>query len=221
MQMIRIAEHSIVLSVSYDKTADCVAGIRRLYHSLQQNPPEGVVSIRPGLDALLLEYDSNESLAQSINLLERMQHRETPGFPTATAVLQVPVCYDLGYDLESISAQTGLSREEVVALHTSQEYQVWMIGFMPGFPYMGELPAGLQIARKSAPDLLVPGGAVAIADEYVGIYPFDSPGGWHVIGRTPIKILDYEREIPCTFQYGMKVRFMPVSYDEFERIQRT
>ena len=82
---------------------------------------------------------------------------------------------------------------------------------MPGFPYLGELPAELHLPRKANPDLKLPAGSVAIAEEFVGVYPFDSPGGWHVIGRTPLRLFDYKRSEPSLFHYGMSVEFYPIS----------
>jgi KipI family sensor histidine kinase inhibitor len=95
-----------------------------------------------------------------------------------------------------------------------------MIGFMPGFPYLGELPAELRLPRKSAPDPRLHAGSVAIAEEFVGVYPFDSPGGWHVLGRTPLQLTDYNREDPWIFRYGMSVRFFPITKMEFNNIKR-
>src|SRR4029078_5470972 len=124
--------------------------------------------------------------------------------------LDVPVCYELGSDLDEVCARTKLSQDQVIELHTSKIYSVWRIGFMPGYPYMGELPQQLQLPRKNKPAQGIPAGSVAIADEFVGVYPFESPGGWHVIGRTPWRLIDYSRENPSLFTYGMRVRFYPI-----------
>jgi len=207
MKIRHIAENAVVLSVSYGTTAECVAEIRRIYNSLQRCQLPGLISIRPGLDCLMLEFESPVNVDSII--LEGEAVKQEP------RSISVPVCYELGTDLDDVCSRTNLSREQLIELHMSRTYSVWMIGFMPGYPYMGELPQQVQLPRKTKPAQNVPAGSVAIADEFVGIYPFDSPGGWHVIGRTPLKLIDYSRENPSLFQYGMNVQFYRISEREF------
>jgi inhibitor of KinA len=217
MQIRNCGEQAVILSVSYDKTIDAVAEVRRIYDSIRNHPHPAIESVRPGLDCILIEYSSEdiqEWLAQWSS-----EGGDQGGRTQKTRKLEVPVCYDFGEDLPGISAATGLEREEIIRIHSSSNYQVWMIGFMPGFPYLGELPRALQIRRKNTPGIAVPAGSVAIAEEYVGIYPFQSPGGWHVIGRTPLQILDYTMPVPWTFDYGMEVKFVPITPTEFERMK--
>jgi inhibitor of KinA len=221
MQIEHAGEESVVLSVSYEQTRDSVQAVQLIQNFIDTHPHPAIQSIRRGLDCILLEHSNNRSFDDWLDELQRTDLQisltETPN----ASLFVIPVCYDFGYDLPAISDQTGLSASDIIEAHSSGTYSVWMIGFMPGFPYMGEVPQKLQLQRKSAPDPHVPSGSVAIAEEYVGIYPFDSPGGWHVIGRTPLKIVDYSRHIPWIFDYGMQVRFEPISADEFERIERS
>jgi len=216
MQIRNCGEQSVILSVSYDRTTEAVSAVRRLYGYIQNHPHPAIESVRLGLDCIYIEYSSDEiqewlvQLNSAVDKPGEMPHREI--------ALEVPVCYDLGEDLPGISATTGLKLEEIIRIHSSPTYQVWMIGFMPGFPYLGELPRELQIHRKDTPSTVVPAGSVAIAEEYVGIYPIQSPGGWHIIGRTPLQILNYNRKIPWTFDYGMDVKFVPITVSEYERI---
>ena len=218
MEIVHTGENAVVLSVSYDKTRDCVAAIRRLLQFVREHPHQAVISCRPGLDSLLIEYSQDRSFSTWLEALGRLD-LGSPALPKEENACIVPICYDFGYDLPRVGAETGRDPEEIIQMHSSTEYQVWMIGFMPGFPYMGELSPELQLERKKNPDPVIPAGSVAIAEEYIGIYPFDSPGGWHVIGRTPWKIIDYSREVPWTFKYGMNIRFQPISTQEFERMK--
>jgi KipI family sensor histidine kinase inhibitor len=219
MEIVQTGEQAVVLSVSYEKTRDSVEAIRRILDWIREHRHPAVTSFRPGLDSLLIEYSSDPSFPEWLQALSQIDvYSSAP--PRDEKVSVVPVCYDFGYDLPKISAQTGFTAERIIQMHSATRYKVWMIGFMPGFPYMGELLPELQLERKKTPDPLVPAGSVAIAEEYVGIYPLDSPGGWHVIGRTPWKILDYSRDIPWTFEYGMNVRFQPISTQEFERMKQ-
>jgi inhibitor of KinA len=216
MQIEQVGEQAIVLSVSYARTRDCVAAVDRIKRYIDDHRHPAVESIRRGLDCVLVEYSQDATFEEWVDSLKDLDGGQ--GVQSVEPVPHVvPICYEFGYDLPAVSDRTGFSVDEIIAMHSTQEYSIWMIGFMPGFPYMGELPQELQIRRKTNPDLSIPSGSVAIAEEYVGIYPFESPGGWHVIGRTPLKMIDYSREIPCTFDYGMKIRFEPITAAEFGR----
>jgi len=118
----------------------------------------------------------------------------------------IPVVYD-GADLTDVARDTGLSVAEVVAMHAGRWYDVYLVGFVPGWAYLGELDRALFLPRRSAPRQRVPAGAVAIAGAQTGIYPFSTPGGWHLIGRTDVRVFDPARESPALFQVGDRVRF--------------
>lgn len=135
-------------------------------------------------------------------------------------VTNIPVCYDplFGFDLETISDQRKISPAEIIRLHTSIDYNVYMIGFLPGFPYLGFVDDRISVARKSAPIAKVPAGSVGIAGRQTGIYPLDSPGGWQIIGRTPWKLFDANRTPPVELQPGDTVRFYEISYAEFTKL---
>lgn len=206
-------ENYIILLLSYYDTSKCVLTINQLQRQIKL---EGIRSMRPGLDCLLVELQDNvdrDALKRMLLKIEVDDITEVSG-----EIVRVPVCYELGLDLEKISRTVGLTEQEVINLHSTPTYTVWMIGFMPGYPYMGELPKALQIPRKPNPDPKLAAGSVAIAEEYVGVYPFDSPGGWHVLGRTPLRLFDYQRTKPSFFNYGMKVQFYPITKDEFDSL---
>jgi inhibitor of KinA len=133
--------------------------------------------------------------------------------------VEVPVCYggDLGPDLEDVAAQVGCTPEEVIEMHASREYRVYVIGFVPGFAYMGVVDDRLALPRRSSPRTRVPAGSVAIAAGQTGIYPMETPGGWHILGRTPVRPFDPRRSPPVLFRPGDRVRFVPVSREAFER----
>ena len=217
MQIRNCGEGAVILSVSYDRTRDAVAAVRHMYGLIQSHPHPAIETVRPGLDCILIEYSSDEIQDWLTELSSQAGARDFTSDQAIT--VEVPVCYDFGVDLPDVSIATGLGREEIIRIHSSVAYQVWMLGFMPGFPYLGELQRELQIHRKNTPGTVVPAGSVAIAEEYTGIYPFQSPGGWHIIGRTPLQILDYNRKVPWTFEYGMSVKFIPITADEYERMK--
>lgn len=146
------------------------------------------------------------------------------GSPDSRETLVIPVLYD-GEDLEEVAGRRGLSPAEVIALHSGTDYDVFAIGFQPGFPYAGYLPPALSgLPRRETPRLHVPAGSVAIAGRQTGIYPAESPGGWHLLGRTPLCIVDLD-DAYFPLRAGDRIRFRPIPPDEFEarrheRLQR-
>jgi inhibitor of KinA len=133
--------------------------------------------------------------------------------------ISVPVCYGgrLGPDLEPVSAIKSISQEEIIELHSSRIYRVYMVGFLPGFAYLGQVDPRLDMPRKAAP-VPVMAGSVGIVGSQSGIYPLNSPGGWHIIGRTPVKLFDPLAELPIRLKTGDHVQFFPVSPDEFDNL---
>ena len=127
-----------------------------------------------------------------------------------TPTLTIPVVYD-GPDLADVAQQTGLSRESVVRMHAEREYLVYLLGFVPGFGYLGELHPALVIPRRSSPRTRVPAGSVAIAGAQTAVYPLTTPGGWHLIGSTPLVLFDAERNPPALLAPGHRVRFEPMA----------
>jgi KipI family sensor histidine kinase inhibitor len=135
------------------------------------------------------------------------------------AVIEIPVCYggDLGPDLPDVAAHAGCSEQDVVDLHTSSEYRVFVVGFVPGFAYMGPVDPRIALPRRSSPRTRVPAGSVAIAAGQTGIYPVETPGGWHIIGRTHVRPFDEARAEPVLFQPGDRVVFRSIARDEYEQ----
>jgi inhibitor of KinA len=142
---------------------------------------------------------------------------------TITAAVEIPVCYggEFGPDLDFVAGHTGLATEEVIALHAAPDYLVHMIGFAPGFPYLGGLDARLATPRRPRPRPLVPAGAVGIAGPQTGIYSLPTPGGWQLIGRTPLRLFNPEWAQPSRLQAGQRLRFVPISAAEFGRLQQS
>jgi len=138
------------------------------------------------------------------------------GVPGGGHFFRIPVCYEGEYapDLEWVAGEKGMSPEEVIRLHHSVIYQVYMIGFLPGFPYMGRTDTRLEVPRKERP-VPVMGGGVGIAGVQTGIYPLNSPGGWQIIGRTPTRLFSPENDPPVHLQAGDRVQFYPISREEF------
>jgi inhibitor of KinA len=135
--------------------------------------------------------------------------------------MRIPVCYAKTFapDLEDLALQNKISQEEVIRIHTSATYRVYMIGFLPGFAYMGRVDERIVTPRRSQPRTMVPAGSVGIAGEQTGIYPFASPGGWNIIGQTPVALFDVKRKQPVLLQPGDEVTFYSITEHEFTNYQ--
>ncbi len=182
----------------------------------------GVTEMVPSFRSLLVHYDP---LATSAERLTEQISGLTGGAVTAQAsgrLWRIPVCHDGAFapDLAEVAAQAGLTPEEAIALHSAERYHVYMIGFSPGYPYLGDLPEALQLPRRENPRVKVPAGSVASAAAMTAVYTTESPGGWHLIGRTPVLLFDLRAEPPALLRSGDAVLFEPISRAEFDRIAR-
>ena len=193
--------------------------VRRMALAIQAEAIEGIIETVPTYRSLLTIYNPlTLPLDQLKKRLQKIEKglQETP-FPEPE-LTRIPAVYGGAYgpDLEGVAKHCGISTEEVIRLHCSKPYFIYMIGFMPGYPYMGELPEALIMPRLKTPRLLVPKGSVAIAQKQTGIYSMESPGGWQVIGRTPVELFDPEKTPPALLQMGDLVQFYPISEKEFK-----
>jgi KipI family sensor histidine kinase inhibitor len=144
------------------------------------------------------------------------------GARAGSTLWRVPVCYEGEFapDLAEVARLTGLTPDEVVVLHSGTRFHVYMLGFLPGFPYLGDLPERLALPRRADPRLRVPAGSISIATSLTAIYPYESPGGWHLIGATPIRLFDAERPCPALLAPGDAVIFDPVDRAAFASMRR-
>lgn len=180
----------------------------------------GIINCVPGYHTLLVEYDPLQlTYGQTAGLVRPMTssgRREVQG-----RIVELPVCYggELGPDLEAVAAHTGLVPEEVISRHAGNTYRVYMLGFRPGFPYLGGLDPALATPRLPTPRHRIEGGSVGIAGAQTGVYPEASPGGWNLIGRTPVKLFD-EKRGPL-LRPGDDLRFVPVDRPTYDAALET
>jgi inhibitor of KinA len=187
--------------------------VQQFMRLIEQARLPGIRELTPGYRSLLVVFDpltiGPDDLKERIAEIEALP--VAGGLPPAK-LLTVPVFYggDYGPDLESVAGHLGISSEEVIRLHAGTIYRVYMIGFTPGYPYLGELPEALAVPRRGTPRTRVPKGSVGIAQRQTGIYPVESPGGWQIIGWTPIELFDPNRPLPSLFEMGDRVKFEAV-----------
>jgi KipI family sensor histidine kinase inhibitor len=208
-----MGDRSLLVELGDTISPDVNRRVQRLMLQLQQAPPPGVREIAPGYRSLLVVYDPLSIACAELKgrIAEAAAWQGLAGLPQAK-LLTVPVFYGGGYgpDLEEVAGRLGIPTDEVIRLHTETIYRVYMIGFTPGYPYLGELPAALAVPRRSTPRTRVPKGSVGIAQRQTGIYPVESPGGWQIIGWTPIELFDPSRQLPSLLEMGDRVKFEAV-----------
>lgn len=183
---------------------------------------EGVVDIIPAFCSLLINYDPRvvtfDELEARMKNLVKVDIKAEAG---KKKIFEIPVCYggEYGPDIENIAQHAGLSVEEVIQIHSSRDYLIYMLGFLPGFTYLGGLDERIHTPRLANPRVKINAGSVGIGGSQTGIYPLDSPGGWQLMGMTPVKTYDPDREVPILVEAGDYIRFVPVSEEEYHRIK--
>jgi KipI family sensor histidine kinase inhibitor len=191
--------------------------------AIRAAPPAGVTETVPTFRSLLVHYDPLATARTKLEgALAALLDRDEAS-ASETRLWRIPVCYAGAFapDLDEVARLTAHSAGEVVSLHSSTRYHVYMLGFLPGFPYMGDLPAELALPRRADPRVRVPAGSISIATTLTAIYPYESPGGWHLIGATPIRFFDPARDPPSLLAAGDAVLFEPISADRFAAIRNT
>lgn len=201
--------------------------VLRLFHHLKEKNLPYIIDLVPAYSSLTVYYDliglrQIRPLAETVfeamaEMVEELSSSVDIPDPGEDRLIDVPVCYStlFGPDLNHIAKEKNTSVQEIIRLHTEKIYRVFMIGFLPGFAYMGEVDERISVTRKKQPRHKVEAGSVGIAGHQTGIYPLRSPGGWQIIGRTPLKLFDDSLQRPVLFQPGDQVKFYSITEDEF------
>ncbi len=220
------------LTVDFGNSIDEVTNqlVLGWFENLRQSPLPGMTEVVPAYSSFTVYYDITAARKKTPagqtgfdHIRAALEQRLAQPFRQEAVVerlMKIPVCYENEFapDLSYLAAEKKLSAEEVIGIHIQQKYKVYMLGFLPGFSYMGEVDEKIAMPRKPQPQPVDAGG-VGIAGRQTGIYPLHSPGGWQIIGRTPVKLFDPNQEEPCLLKAGDKVEFYSISKKVFFEIQ--
>lgn len=197
--------------------------VRRLLQLLVLQPIAGVRNLHPSYCSLLVKFDAQKWQHEDLEkeLCAYLNQLEDVRLPEPNRV-EIPVCYDeeFGPDLGEVADMHGITPQQVIHLHTSTSYLVYFLGFVPGFAYLGELPEALATPRLATPRRKVPPGSVAIAGNQTGVYPCETPGGWRLLGRTPLAIFRPDRHALNLLSIGDRVLFKAISREQFAALER-
>jgi inhibitor of KinA len=220
-----VAAGDSAIVVEFDERIDAAVNARAiaLAAALQAAAVRGVRDVVPTYRSVAIHFDPLRTAYD--RLVAAIQHEIAHPSPAPSAAqppVRIPVCYgaDLGPDLSDVAASAGASEDEVVRRHTAPTYRVFMLGFVAGFAYMGTVDASIAVPRRATPRLRVPVGSVGIAGVQTGIYPAETPGGWQLIGRTPVKPFDLARSEPFLLQAGNHVQFYAIDRETFSAMER-
>ena len=197
--------------------------IRQTIERIKELQLDGIIELVPTYCALLVEYDAMlYSYSEICNIIEpTLEEGMTNTTNELVTVVEVPTVYggEFGPDLSFVASHNHLSEDEVISIHSGTDYLVYMLGFIPGFTYLGGMDPRIATPRLSSPRTLIPAGSVGIAGEQTGTYPSDSPGGWQIIGRTPVTMYDMSKAQAALLNAGDYVRYVPIDESEFHRIK--
>lgn len=215
-----MGDRGLLVELGEKISPDVNRRVQQLMRQIERNRLPGVRELAPGYRSLLVVFDPLTIATDELKgRITEICAQPSGADPTPGKRLTVPVFYggDYGPDLQWVADHLRISVDEVIRLHTATIYRVYMIGFTPGYPYMGELPQRLAVPRRSTPRTRVPKGSVGIAQRQTGIYPVESPGGWQIIGWTPIELFDPGRRLPSLLEMGDQVKFEAVRPAEIGR----
>ncbi|MBM7869683.1 KipI family sensor histidine kinase inhibitor [Clostridium pascui] len=213
------------LTVEYGNeiSEDISNKVRSMMVALELNKIEGVIEIVPTYRSLIIHYNplniKYDNLVSELKLLEsKLKDISLP----EPEVIEIPTLYggEYGADIGNVAQYNGITVEEVIKIHSSKEYLIYMLGFTPGFPYLGGMDEKIATPRLKVPRTKISKGSVGIAANQTGIYPIDSPGGWQLIGKTPLKLYEPNREVPILLKAGNYIKFIPISEEQYKTIEK-
>ena len=228
-----LGDHAVIIEFGKEIRADIQKIIQIVANKLDDRPFDWMIEYVPAFTTITIFYDI-QIVSRFVNdqflspydyvchQLETILTAITIDVPIESRIVEIPVCYggEFGPDLSYVASYNGLTEEEVISIHAKNIYLVYMIGFAPGFPYIGGLSKRIATPRKETPRLKIPAGSVGIAGEQTGIYPIETPGGWQLIGRTPLQLFTPDNDPPCLLRAGDRLKFKPISFEEYLELEQ-
>jgi KipI family sensor histidine kinase inhibitor len=222
LRFVKASDQSLLIYFDDEKTVEANRRMAKLVRALESSPIVGVRNLHPAFRSMLVVFDglrwTHEQLQDELRMRAQDVREE---IASEARTVEVPVCYggELGPDLEDVAQLHGMTAEQVISLHAGRDYSVFFLGFVPGFAYMGDLAPELVTPRLASPRKVVPAGSVGIAGRQTGVYPFATPGGWRLLGRTPLKMFQKERGGMSLLRLGDRVKFVAISRERFVELE--
>ena len=219
-----VGDQALAVELGNAISPDINRRVRDLLLAIEKQKITGVFDLMPSYRSLLVYYDpmavSLSRLKEELESLRESASEE--GAVAKPRIVHVPTCYggEMGPDLDFVAQHNGLTPAEVVSIHSGSDYLVYMLGFSPGFPYLGGMSERIATPRLETPRTAIPTGSVGIAEKQTGIYPTETPGGWRLIGRTPLKLFDPNRDPPALIGPGDYIRFLAIKDKDYQTIGR-
>ena len=221
MKIHTAGDSSVLIEFGQEISPEINAKITAFVHLMKAQHVEGVKDMIPAFTSLLINYDPRVVNYGALKeRLEKLLKLEVSQETAPSRIFDIPVCYGGAYgpDLADVAAFHGVSEEQVIQMHSGRDYLIYMLGFLPGFAYLGGLDKMLATPRLDSPRVRIEPGSVGIGGEQTGIYPMASPGGWRLIGRTPLSLYDEEKENSVPYEAGDYIRFVPITPEQYEKI---
>lgn len=214
-------DKALTIEYGNEISEDISNKVRSMMVALELNKIEGIIEIVPTYRSLMIHYDAltigYDDLVKELKLLEdKLEDISLP----EPEIIEIPTVYggEYGPDIENVAKHNGITVDEIIKIHSSKEYLIYMLGFTPGFPYLGGMDKRIATPRLKSPRTKINKGSVGIAGKQTGIYPIDSPGGWQLIGRTPLKLYEPNREVPILLKAGNYIKFVPITEEQYKTI---
>ena len=218
-----IGDCGIVIDFGEEVNREINTNVIKLFHHVKkevlQGNLSGILNYTPSYNKLIINFDLEKiNSSKIIDFLNSVDFSKL-NLSQNSKKLTIPVCYDFEMDLNNMSKTLQISKDEIINIHLNTDFFVYMVGFIPGHPFMGDLNSKLFLNRLKTPRVKIPPGSVGIVEKFCNIYPYESPGGWNIIGRTPIKLFNKQNEIsPCLLSPGDSIKFKSISKEEFEKL---
>lgn len=228
-----LGDNAVIIELGEDMNIETQKKVEMISSFFDDHPPDWIIEYIPAFTTVAIFYDpvkvinihNNGFLKPPYdcvcddlkNMLTGVKVSET----VEPRVVEIPVCYggELGPDLDYVANSNGITTEEAIEIHSNGDYLVYMIGFAPGFPYIGGMSDKIATPRRESPRLKIPAGTVGIAGKQTGVYPIETPGGWQLIGKTPLKLFQPNEASPSLLKAGDKIRFKPITYKMYQELE--